>query len=200
MLDNKPALMRAYKKTTLRDGDGDAYVEKAEFLALLRNLVYFNKLFVVFEALGTDADRRLSLEEFEQSCGRLGLARGSGEAQQVFAEMDKNNGGMVLFDEFCAWVAQTACPVDGEVVRTFTMSDSRPVEASLSANGGEASDTADKSDSRGDGGRFDKVEQEFKDLLSNGKRRADLVALWTVLDYNGNGIVSLAEIDKLVVS
>lgn len=28
ILNNSRALMRAYKKTTLKDGDGDAYVEK----------------------------------------------------------------------------------------------------------------------------------------------------------------------------
>lgn len=43
------------------------------------------------------------------------------------------------------------------------------------------------------------AEKDFKDLLSNKARTAELKALWTVLDVNGNGIVSLAEIDKLMV-
>ena len=118
--------MRAYKQTTLRDGDGDAFVERVEFPALLRNLLYFNKLFSVFEDVDTDHDRRLSLEEFQHGCGRLGLHLSPNEAEKVFGKMDSNHGGKVLFDEFCAWVAQNACPIHSEVVKTFTTTESRP--------------------------------------------------------------------------
>ena len=34
---SKPTLMRAYKKTTLKDGDGDAWVDRKEFAAFLQN-------------------------------------------------------------------------------------------------------------------------------------------------------------------
>ena len=46
------------------------------------------------------------------------------------------------------------------------------------------------------GHRFDAVEQEFHKLLSD---HVKLKELWTRLDFNGNGIVSLAELDKLMV-
>ena len=58
--NHKPALMRAYKYATSRagGGDGDAYIERKEFKALLSNLFYFNKLFLVFDAIDSGSDRR----------------------------------------------------------------------------------------------------------------------------------------------
>ena len=58
VLDNASALRRAYYRTTLKDGDGDAYVETFEFRALLNNLLWFNKLYDMFESVDTDNDER----------------------------------------------------------------------------------------------------------------------------------------------
>ena len=66
------ALMRAFKYTTLVDGDGDEWVEPAEFPALLRNVVYFNKLYDVFDQMDTDNDHRLDLDEFMRSLDLVG--------------------------------------------------------------------------------------------------------------------------------
>lgn len=103
LLNHKPALMRAYKKTTLKDGDGDCWVEKKEFRALLSNLFYFNKLFQAFKLIDDDNDRRLDLKEFTDSCFLLGLNYSNKEAESEFNEIDQNKGGIVLFDEFCEW-------------------------------------------------------------------------------------------------
>ena len=48
--------------------------------------------------------------------------------------------------------------------------------------------------------KFDKVEKELTDLVSNPANADKLKAEWKNIDYNGNNIVSLAEIDKYVVS
>ncbi len=40
VLNNKPAVMRAFKKTTLQDGNGDDWVQRKEFVPLLRNILY----------------------------------------------------------------------------------------------------------------------------------------------------------------
>ena len=106
LLNNKPALIRAYKKTTMKDGDGDSWVEKKEFRALLSNLFYFNKLFQAFQALDEDNDRRLDLEEFKESCYVLGLNYSDEEAEAEFKSIDKNGGGIVLFIEFCDWYSE----------------------------------------------------------------------------------------------
>ena len=111
MLNNKPALMRAYKQTTQRDGDGDPWVEKFEFPALLRNLVFFNKIYAVFDDVDTGDDRRIDFGEFKAGLGKVGLQYDDAKAKQEFAKIDTNGGGQVLFDEFCIWVAETTCPV-----------------------------------------------------------------------------------------
>jgi Ca2+-binding EF-hand superfamily protein len=125
VLDNKPAMMRAYKQTTLREGDGDAWVERAEFPALLRNLLYFNKLFSIFDDIDKDDDRRLTFEEFKAGSSKIGLRLSEKDAAAAFDAMDSNDGGKVLFDEFCVYVAKTSIPVDGETKKTFTTNDDR---------------------------------------------------------------------------
>merc|ERR1719191_378043 len=72
-LNNKPALMRAYKKTILKDGDGDDWVEKKEFHALLLNIFWFNKLWRVFDQIDTGDDRRIDANEFVRAMGTIGL-------------------------------------------------------------------------------------------------------------------------------
>jgi hypothetical protein len=205
LLNNKPALMRAYKQTTQRDGDGDAWVERPEFPSLLRNLVYFNKLFAAFDDVDGDDDRRLTLAEFRSGCVKVGLKVSTAEVDKAFASMDTNGGGKVLFDEFCAWVAETACPVDGEVVRTYTTT-SDPIESKPAKKAGAAKAAPAAAAAAAKGGKsgiattkFDAVEKEFRELMGNPARIGDLNALWDRIDFNDNQIVSLAEIDKLIV-
>merc|ERR1712050_683659 len=64
LLNHKPALMRAYKKT-IHSGDGDDWVEKKEFKSLLGNLFYFNKIYWIFDQVDGD-DRRLTFQEFKK--------------------------------------------------------------------------------------------------------------------------------------
>jgi hypothetical protein len=46
------------------------------------------------------------------------------------------------------------------------------------------------------GDRFDAVEQEFQAIMGD---HAKLKQMWRKLDFNGNGKVSLAEVDKMMV-
>ena len=91
LLNNKPALMRAYKQTTLKDGgDGDAWVEPKEFPQLLSNLFYFNKLFQAFTGLDTDNDRRLDFTEFKQGLDTLGMTIDEKEAHAAIKTIEKD--------------------------------------------------------------------------------------------------------------
>eukprot|EP00730_Choanoeca_flexa_P018772 TRINITY_DN9148_c1_g1_i1.p1 TRINITY_DN9148_c1_g1~~TRINITY_DN9148_c1_g1_i1.p1 ORF type:complete len:289 (+),score=103.47 TRINITY_DN9148_c1_g1_i1:68-934(+) len=107
---SKPTLMRAYKKTIHRDGDGDDWVEKKEFPAFIVNAFFFEKLWGVFEDLDADDDRRIGLDEFTRGLAKLGVALTTEEAQAEFDKIDNNDGGMVLFSEFCKY-AQAAVGV-----------------------------------------------------------------------------------------
>jgi Ca2+-binding EF-hand superfamily protein len=95
LLNSKTALMRAFKKTVLRDGDGDAWVDKEELPFLLRNLFYFNKVFSAFRDMDKDGDRRLNLAEFRDGAKKLGLKLSDVELKTEFDNMDSNAGGMV---------------------------------------------------------------------------------------------------------
>ena len=53
-------------------------------------------------------DSRLSYDEFESGCVKLGLAVEPGVARRVFDAIDSNRGGYILFAEFCTWAAQHA--------------------------------------------------------------------------------------------
>ncbi len=112
VLNHKPALMRAYKRTISREGGGDGndWVEKAECLALLVNLFYFNKLWHAFEAIDTDDDRRLTFAEFQNGLQYADLHLAPDAARAAFDNMDSNHGGIVLFDEFCVFVSRQRNP------------------------------------------------------------------------------------------
>lgn len=193
-LNNKPALMRAYKKTILKDGDGDDWVEKPEFHALLLNMFWFSKLWQTFEAVDSSHDRRIDVPEFIRGFQKLGLNLTEKEAEEEFRTIDSNHGGKVLFVEFCAWVRNRISPdahanFDGDIV------SGEHCGRSLRQHKGNAA-THEHFISKKNLADFDSLEKEIKALASDHKK---LHALWRILDFNGNGIVSLAEIDKMVV-
>jgi len=97
--NNKPAIMAAYKAA---DRSGNGFVERKEFGYFLRYLVYYNNLWELFAAIDDDKDRRITRDEFMAAASKLELPR---DAQQVFAEIDVNGGGMILFDELVHWMS-----------------------------------------------------------------------------------------------
>merc|ERR1712113_331843 len=110
-LDHAPALMRAYK-ATCAGGGKQPYVHKKEFKSLLGNLFYFNKLFWLFEKVDEDMDRRLTYEEFRKLLSITGAMKkmSESECQADFRRVDKNGGGIILFDEFCQYFTGKMCP------------------------------------------------------------------------------------------
>lgn len=97
--NNKPAIMAAYKAA---DVSGNGFVEHKEFGYFLRYLVYYNNLWSLFESIDSDADRRITRNEFVAAADKLDLPS---DANAVFEEIDENAGGMILFDELVHWMA-----------------------------------------------------------------------------------------------
>jgi len=198
-LNNKPALMRAYKKTCLKDGDGDAWVEKKEFHALLLNIFWFNKLFKIFlniaaATVDERSDRRIDVNEFIQGCGLLGLSLSPTEARAEFQKIDNNHGGQVLFVEFCAYIRKRVNPDSNPYFDADIISGTDAgVHAIRKHHGHKATHTHHfrKKNFRD----FDELEKKIKHIMYNKKK---LGKLWKRADFNGNGIASLAEIDKMV--
>jgi len=112
------ALMRAYKKAIAADptrsykGNADSFVQRLEFVCLLKNIVYFNRVFVVFEAIDTGDDHRIDVGEFKKGLPMLGLHLSPHDAEATFRQIDRDGGGQILFEEFCAWLERTHAPVD----------------------------------------------------------------------------------------
>jgi Ca2+-binding EF-hand superfamily protein len=104
ILNHKPALMRAYKKTTANSDQGstDEFVHKEDFQQLINNLFWYNRIYYTFSQIDADGDHRLSKDEFIYSFSLLKLSS-SYKAKDVFETIDVNQGGVILFDEFCAW-------------------------------------------------------------------------------------------------
>jgi len=192
-LNNKPALMRAYKKTLLKDGDGDDWVEKKEFHALLLNLFWFGRLWQVFSVVDTGADRRIDVREFQAGMASLGLHFSDSEAVQEFNRIDGNHGGQVLFVEFCSYVRNRVNP-DASANFDADIVSGEKCNQNLRSHHTRA--TAEHFITKKCIKDFDDLEKKIKATTKSHKALHDL---WDRLDYNGNNIVSLAEIDKLVV-
>ena len=109
--NNKPALVRSYKAA---DVTGDGFITRKEFRLLLVGIDYFNSVWSRFESLDADGDRRLSLEEFHIGCIVLGLRLKKQESTAAFREMDADQGGYVLFDEFCSWCVRHNMAANGD--------------------------------------------------------------------------------------
>ncbi|KAH8052316.1 hypothetical protein JL720_14952 [Aureococcus anophagefferens] len=100
-MDNKPALLRTYY-ATCSGGYEDDYIEKHEFRAMLRNLFFFTKLWAIFQ----------EVDSSENGSARATTRRGDrGPGADMFRDADVNDGGMLLFDEFCKFVADQLVPM-----------------------------------------------------------------------------------------
>ena len=193
ILNHKPALIRAYMLTTLKDGDGDSFVERHEFIALLRNIVYFNKMFFIFDEMEGGDDRRLTPAEFEESCSKFGLDVTAEDVKLAFTETGAIK--YMLFTQFCMWVAKSHCPIDG-IVQTEYVSAAEGIQHMkhnrLSTSNAKQTNTKRLA-------VYDALEKEFLSLLSK-SHTAELQQLFNNLDKNNNELVSLAEIDLFVIN
>mmetsp|Transcript_55139 Transcript_55139/g.160907 ORF Transcript_55139/g.160907 Transcript_55139/m.160907 type:complete len:461 (-) Transcript_55139:83-1465(-) len=107
----KPAIMRAFQAAknsvpSAEDSPGEDYVQRKEFRILLQFLRHYFELWVMFETIDSENDRRINLEEFTAAVPKLndwGVSIEEGTEESVFNQIDSNDGGQVLFVEFCNW-------------------------------------------------------------------------------------------------
>jgi len=172
--NNKPAIMRAYKAA---DANGTGFVGRAEFEFFLRYLVHFTNLWVAFQDTDTSGDRRVSLQEFLAARERLQVGT-EVEARSAFAEMDRNRGGVVLFEEFCDWMAKNKAKYEvrfSQPLPSITKKQPLPPPKPVATH--------------------DLSGASLLPLVPGAK----LKELFNRLDPNGNGMLSLAELDKAVI-
>lgn len=108
IFDLKPVLMRAFQAAKgvakTKSKLGDDYVEFPEFRILLVYLRQYLELWQMFDEVDTSDDRRVSKDEFRKAVPLLetwGVKVTNPDA--TFKVIDKDGGGMLLFDEFADW-------------------------------------------------------------------------------------------------
>ena len=177
--NNKPAIMRAYKAA---DKSGDGFVTRREFGYFLRFLQYYNNLWSLFEAIDTTGDRRITEQEFVDNAGLLNL--GDADPATVFAEIDENKGGFVLFDELCHWMA----------VNKSDWGDDEHIDANQAAAARNSAASTAASENHKPAEPAAPIPAEAMKFEVPPKEEA--IKLFDAWDPNGNGLLSLAELDK----
>ncbi|KAJ9460872.1 Flagellar calcium-binding protein [Diplonema papillatum] len=193
--NQKPAIMRAYKAA---DVNGSGLLGRKEFKYFLKYLQYYVGLWKKFRTADTSGDRRVTLKELQARCHALGLSMT--QVNESFTQMDGNKGGFVLFDEFAMWMAKHRVDRQlGPLQKGAQTNASRyrpkvPAAAkSQSSSVSRASSTRNRESGRSFGPRKQKLT-----ALSYPTAEARS-ALFDRIDPNGNGVLSLAELDKAVV-
>jgi len=172
------AVMRAYKAA---DVSKDEFIEWSEFFKLLKYLVFFNNLLHKFDEIDTDGDHRITKGEFAAGCATLGLELSAEEAAAEFAQCDSDGGGWILFNEFCGWCADRHIASDV---------GAEPKKAPVARPKGKPRPAGKKA--------HKKAAKPAPQLTMPDKKRRE--GLFREMDVNGNGGLSLAEIDKAVDS
>jgi len=190
----KPALQRAYQKTTKLDGNDDDWVEKEEFHALLLNIFWFAHLHQIYDQIDTNDDAKISQAEFIAGMNALGLTMTHDDAAQEFNRIDADHHGAVLFVEFCCYVRGRINPDHDPHFDKDMVSGETSGTTVRKEHGDKA--TSSHCVVKKNLGQFDALEKKIKDTC---KDDAKIKKLWKSLDFNGNNVVSLAEIDKFVI-
>ena len=103
-MKEKRVLMAAFGEA---DGDNSGYVGKAEFGQLLRYVVFFFRLWLLFAEMDTGGDGRITMEEFRRGLIVLELDFhpepdvNEAYTQQEWHQLDPEGDGLILFDRFC---------------------------------------------------------------------------------------------------
>ena len=100
--DNKPALLRAYYAA---DKNNTGLITYEEFQNLWKYIVFYNNMWEKFSKYDSDGDRRITIDEFQNmSVNLFNSPMSYKEARYLFRLIDTNNGGLILFNEFCTFM------------------------------------------------------------------------------------------------
>lgn len=98
------------------------YVEKDEFRWLFLYLHKYCKLFIMFDAIDMDDDKRITKEELSASVGSLakwGCEVTQSDIGTLFSQLDVDGGGKILFQEFADWALKNNTDMIGDQAQTM---------------------------------------------------------------------------------
>lgn len=197
-MNNEEALERAFNKTAKEDGDGDDKIEKDEFEDLLLNIYWFTKLHADFVEIGGSNDQSMDKSEFVRGMqAKYGVHMSPDEVDAEWRELDKDNSGAVDFAEFCDYVRNRLSPKKGGKA-TFDKDKNEATRAAENVRNKGSKATTGVVVRKKNFKDFDELEEKIRAICKEPDNKG-VKKLWKRLDFNGNGVVSLAEIDKFVV-
>lgn len=86
----------------------DDFIERSELLAFLKGLKKYFACYYMFKKLDSDNNERLEMYDLIDGLMMLRMwgwqVKDMKEARKVFKRYDENNGGLLLFDEWCKFV------------------------------------------------------------------------------------------------
>jgi len=208
----KPVLMRAFQASKqarqTHSKHGSDYVERSELHALLVCLRRYYELYAMFNSVDASDDRRIDMQEFEASLPLLqewGIS--CPKPSEEFAAIDSNGGNLILFDEFCSWALQKGLALQPSDEKTL---DQKLSEEEVTLEGyvaGEEPVAADETETASVAFAQNLAGAEVSELdavcaklptSASEEDKARRMQLWARMDVNGNGYLSLAEVDKAV--
>lgn len=199
----KPVIMRAFQASKgvnqETKASNDDYVDYTEFRVFLLYIRQYLELWVMFDAIDTSKDQKISPEEFVKAApqvGKWGLQIPNPAA--TFKEIDRDGGGVILFDEFAHWAIQQRLKLDGVAEAEKGGAGSGLITDGLKANAvkgslrksAPAAATPQKKDVD-----WTRVAQKLP-WGTDEKSKTARKLLFRQFDPNGNGLLSLAEVDK----
>jgi len=205
----KPALKMAYKAARGVDptdeGMESSYVDFKEFRIMLVNVRRYIQLFAAFDEIDGEkrgkGDGRIDFKEFKKGLDHMkewGVTVEDPKAE--FNAIDENDGGYVLFGEFCAWGMEKGLNYDSD----FETGDDKAVRMEISeeakANAAEEEyKVHDPSEEKKKARKRDEIDfGKYQEMLPVGKDEESSkqrLEMFQGIDNSGNGRLSLAEID-----
>tara|TARA_Y100000389_G_scaffold204989_1_gene261683 strand:- start:1478 stop:2074 length:597 start_codon:yes stop_codon:yes gene_type:complete len=111
--DHKPALIRAYYAA---DKNNTGLITFDEFKDLWKYIRFYNQMWEKFAKYDVDKDRRINLDEFTSMSSELfNTQLDYREAKFYFNLIDANNGGLILFKEFCTFMIRRKIALENDV-------------------------------------------------------------------------------------
>jgi len=103
-ITEKKTVSKAYRET-LPDGVVD--LKKTDFVTLVKNVFFYNKVFIVWDAIDAadkSEKKKINAKEFSVGIRRFKLKLSKQQKLDEFNRIDNDKSGKITFDEFCDFV------------------------------------------------------------------------------------------------